>query len=173
MDSQRRGLRALDDGLRGIAPARDALGELHACFKDISIIIKEAECRSPEDRKLILCLIGDRAEDVDNMIKQHMVLKANEAVGFLAHYTRQNACEALDQVVALPTDQSEAVAEAVLTGENECEVLGQVMALTTDQSEVVAEAMLTGENVCVTLEQVHGLTSVLPGSVVGTVTGPS
>merc|ERR1711879_975003 len=70
--------------MRGAQAVAGAMRRLVACFDDIAINMREAECYSDADRRLILDLIGDRSRDVDRMIKQQMVEKARSEIDAMA-----------------------------------------------------------------------------------------
>jgi hypothetical protein len=131
MDAQRKGLEALQDGMRGMAIADNSLAELHACFESIAINVRDGACFNEDDRKLILDLIGDQVDSVNHMIKQQMVSKCDEVVGLLAStYVPQNSTPAL-------SDPADARSSASATSTT-AEVLGRT------QDESVLTSVLPG-----------------------------
>ena len=71
---------AVSDGMYGMVLAKSAKLELRAAFEDISIKSKDAACYSEDDRRMILALLAHKSDLVDDMIKEQMVTKANDAV---------------------------------------------------------------------------------------------
>jgi hypothetical protein len=91
---------ALGDGIYGMTEVQAATQELHTAFESIAIKSEEAACFSADDRTMILALLGGRTEEIDAMIKNQMVAKADEAVSMALRYASKN--ETTTVRVAIP-----------------------------------------------------------------------